>query len=73
MNKKQLRKLAIALLDDENGISQDGYVALQETAMEVEDGACDDIFGMVESVNDRHFLPEDHGLTADQELVEATA
>ncbi len=62
--KKQFRKALIALLDDENGISSNGYEELREFAMDFDPGANNDIFDMVDSSEGRFYLPEDHGLTA---------
>ena len=63
MNKTSLRKLVILLLDDQDGISQEAYVALQDFILE-NDGQCDDIFDMAIGTKDRWYLPEDHGILA---------
>ena len=61
MNKnKQLRQLAIAILDDENGVSETAFNALQDVC----ETSCDDIFGAVTACEGRYFLPEDHGFIA---------
>lgn len=62
MNKKQLRALAIALLDDGDGINAKAYGLLCE-ALRYE-GGCQDIISCVESQTNRSFLPEDHELVA---------
>lgn len=61
---KNLRQLAIDLLDDENGICEAGYLSLQNLISDTASGSCDDIWGMVFSVGGRTFLPEDHGIVA---------
>jgi hypothetical protein len=61
--KTQLRQTLIALLDDQDGISDQGYVALQALEATVANGSCDDIFARVESTDGRFYLPEDHGLS----------
>lgn len=62
MNRKQLRALAIALLDDGDGINRKAYEQLREAL--VSEGGCMDIISIVEAQNDRFFLPEEHGLQA---------
>jgi len=57
-----LRETIISLLDDENGISEQGYCNLREMAIEQTGNECDDIFRMVDASNCRYFLPEDHNL-----------
>ncbi len=57
---KQLRALAIALLDDENGINTKAYDLLQDALGENNE----DIFNAVTACEGRFFLPEDHGITA---------
>jgi hypothetical protein len=56
MNKQ--RELAIALLDDENGISEKAFNLLQECS----GCTCGDIFHATNAADGRFFLPEDHGL-----------
>ena len=58
-----LRLLAIALLDDPNGVSEDAWMAFNTYASETAPGECDDIFDGVESSANRFYLPEDHGFT----------
>jgi hypothetical protein len=60
----QLRKTLIALLDDEDGISSEGYNELYALAMSIAPGENTDIFIATEGCDGRFFLPEDHGLTA---------
>ena len=59
--------MAIALLDDADGICDEGYQAFQEfvTTTATPD-ICNDIFDMVDAADGRFYLPEDHGLTADE-------
>jgi hypothetical protein len=61
MNKTSLRQLAINLLDDSHGISEDAYDNLQEVLGENHE----DIFNAVEFDKGRYFLPENHGILAD--------
>ncbi len=63
MNQK-LRQLAINVLDDGNGISNEAFVSLNELANEAAPNSCNDIFNAVSSADGRFFLPEDHGLAA---------
>jgi len=62
----QLRKTIIFLLDDENGVNAQGYEELQSLAIQFQTVAAGvgtgDIFNMVESCQNRYYLPEDHGL-----------
>ena len=60
MDKKQLRSLAISLLDDAHGISTEAYDHLQDALGENNE----DIFNAVTACEGRYFLPEDHGITA---------
>ena len=60
MNITQLRQLAINLLDDEHGISEDAYDGLLQL---IPTGA-EEIFAVVEACEGRYFLPEDHGILA---------
>ena len=62
MNK--LRKLLIALLDDEHGISSQAYEELQSHAIEQQTEETGDIFAAVSSCEGRYFLPKDHGIVA---------
>lgn len=61
---KNLRAALIALLDDENGITEKGYCALQELVYGLSPGACDDIFLSTNGCDGRVFLSEDHGIVA---------
>jgi hypothetical protein len=56
--------MAIQLLDDEDGISEAGYQALQEFVRETANGSCDDIFSAAHGTQGRVYLPEDHGIVA---------
>jgi hypothetical protein len=74
MNDKltiQLRTTLIALLDDADGINAKGYEELQSLAISLNSIAIGcgtaDIFNMVESAEDRYYLPENHGLTTNDE------
>lgn len=58
---KNLRALAIALLDDECGINETAYQALD--ALLVENGH-KDISNLVRSAQGRYYLPENHSLTS---------
>lgn len=62
--KTQFRQLAINILDDENGISDEAYQSLQTLEATVANGSCDDIFANVQACEGRYFLPEEHGLMA---------
>lgn len=58
---KNLRKLAILVLDDPNGISEGAFDELQNVL--VESGAVySDIFDAVKCSEGRFYLPEDHNL-----------
>ncbi len=61
---KDMRRLAIALLDDEHGINEDGYAVLSELLL-AEDEENRDIINAVSSVEGRVFLPEDHGFESE--------
>ncbi len=66
MNKiTQLRAMAIALLDDPNGISEAAYTNLQALEATIANGSCNDIFLQVEAAEGRFFLSEDHDLVAE--------
>lgn len=67
MNEAQVRSLRqtlIALLDDEHGITSQGYAELNKLVDLTAPETCNDIFDAVESSNGRTYLPEDHGITA---------
>ena len=55
MNKTQLRKFAIDLLDDEHGINEAAWVQLYD-ALHAHD--CADIIAAVDSQDNRWFLGE---------------
>jgi hypothetical protein len=59
----QFRKTLITLLDDSEGINEDGYVALGQFAKE-NNFSIVDICSEVERLNGRYFLNEDHGIEA---------
>lgn len=59
--RQRCRMTAIALLDDEDGISATGYEELQNLVAVFAPDSCTDIFAAVESANGRVYLPEDHG------------
>jgi hypothetical protein len=61
MNKTSFRELAIALLDDENGINTNAYVLLENYAKD-NDFQMKDIFEAVNAQDGRFFLPEEHGI-----------
>lgn len=61
MNNTQLRKFAIRLLDDENGINEAAWIDLRDRLIE---RSFEDITNAVEAADGRYFLPEDHGLVA---------
>jgi len=61
--KEQLRQLAINLLDDQHGISENAYGALMDT-LSIADVECADIMKCAEAADGRFFLPENHTLTA---------
>lgn len=61
---RNLRNMAIQLLDDENGISDAGYHALQSFVADTAPGSCDDIFSAVGAAQGRYYLNEDHGIVA---------
>lgn len=63
MNENKLRLTLIALLDDEDGISSNGYDELMSLAISLAPGENSDIFNAVESADGRYYLPEDHGFT----------
>jgi hypothetical protein len=56
MNKNQIRNLAISLLDDEHGISENGYNKLREVLVETENL---DIVRATDAANGRYFISED--------------
>lgn len=53
--------MAIALLDDEHGICDNGFCELNKVLQSIE---ANDIINAIEAVNERFFLPENHGLIA---------
>jgi hypothetical protein len=57
---KQIRKMAIAVLDDDRGI---GEAAWQELRTLLNLIRADDICAKVNATDDRYYLCEDHGLT----------
>ena len=62
MTNVQLRKLAILMLDDPDGINEEVYNELHsllDTAPVNED-----ITNMVNATDGRFYLPEDHGIVA---------
>lgn len=60
---KNLRKMFIKVLDDENGISEEAFVSMKDLASELEkNDEIADILPLVDACNGRFFLPEDHGL-----------
>lgn len=50
-----MRKLAIALLDDDHGIGETAWTLLREAL--TEEGGNDDILDAVDAVDGRFFLP----------------
>lgn len=56
MNKKNIRQLAILLLDDENGINSEAYEALASILHETGN---QDILDAVEANNGRYWIGED--------------
>ena len=54
-----IRKLAVAVLDDAQGISEDAYTALLE-CLEEEDAKF--LASHVEAIDGRFYLPENHQL-----------
>lgn len=56
---KCARPLAIALLDDDNGISNEAWELLQPLLLAA--GDCDDILRNVAVADARWYLPEDYG------------
>jgi len=54
---KQLRNLAIDLLDDENGIGTEGYQRLHEIM--VQEGNCQDILDSVDGLDTCFYIGED--------------
>lgn len=61
--EKNFRALAIALLDDENGISHDAFNLLEDFAQD-NNFKAQDIFDAVDAQDGRFFLPETHELKA---------
>lgn len=59
MNRKELRALAIALLDDGDGINERAYDLLRASLL---DNQSRDIVTLVESGMGRYYLPEEHSL-----------
>lgn len=59
--QKKLRKLAITMLEDDNGISENAFVALHELA-EVTQTPFDDISRRIDATDGRFYLESDHGL-----------
>jgi hypothetical protein len=57
--KDKLKNLAVRLLDDEEGITEEAYTALLDILPE--DVALD-LNKVVEAAQGRFYLPEDHGL-----------
>jgi len=70
MTNPELRKLAILLLDDENGINEEAYNEL--SAHLSKEAVNEDITNAVVSQDSRFFLNEDHGLVALEQLMEKT-
>jgi hypothetical protein len=62
--KTQLRQLAIHLLDNGDGITEEAYQSLQTLEATIANGSCDDIFLAVRGVEGHYFLHENHGFTA---------
>jgi hypothetical protein len=62
--KTQLRKLAIDLLDNEEGITEAAYQSLQSLEATIANGSCGDIFLAAQAAEGHYFLEEDHGLKA---------
>lgn len=62
--RTQFRRLAIDILDDENGISDKAYQSLQTLEATVAYDSCYDIFQAVNANEGRYYLPEDHGIKA---------
>jgi len=59
MTNKELRALAIALLDDGNGINEAGWTLLEMHLRRIE---ANDIYIAVKSCEGRNWLPENHKL-----------
>jgi len=58
---ERLRELALELLDDPHGISQDAWVVLY-ALFEASDEDCDDIAKALKGTEGRVYLRENHGI-----------
>jgi hypothetical protein len=56
MNKQTIRDLALALLDDEDGINSTGFDILSDL---LKDTGNDDILNSVNAIDGRYFVGED--------------
>jgi len=59
LDSYKLRELAIELLDDEHGITQDAWAVLHEA---LERDEHNDIISAVDGNSGRVYLPSDHGI-----------
>lgn len=58
------KSLAIKLLDDENGISEDAYQALRDLGRELRmNNWLTQLHAQVKATEGRFYLPEDHTMT----------
>jgi hypothetical protein len=61
------RQMLIDLLDDADGVNETGFLSMQAAAATIFSqcpDCCDDIFAATQATEGRHYLPEDHGLQA---------
>ena len=63
MNREELRKLAIALLDDPDGINHQAWCILSDI---LANNSCVDIIKEVTSARTRYYLNEDHSFQTEK-------